>query len=111
MQQECTKEDLRAVKDALEVLSGSWKLQILITLLDESKRFTEIASNIDGISDRMLSKELKDLEQNKLVSRTIYDTFPPLVKYSATEHTKTLNTVIFALKKWGYLHRKTIIND
>ena len=107
--QECSKEDLRAVKDSLEVLNGSWKLQILISLLDGKKRFKEIVRNIDGISDRMLSKELKDLEENKLVTRTVYDSFPPKVEYNITDHTKTLNPVIDALKNWGYLHREKII--
>jgi len=57
----------------------------------------------------MLSKELKDLEVNKLVTRTVYDTFPPTVEYSRTEHSQSLTTVIVALKDWGTLHRKEII--
>lgn len=64
---ECSKTDLMAVRDAIEVLSGRWKLQIMISLLGGTKRFKQIAREIDGISDRMLSKELKDLEENKLI--------------------------------------------
>ncbi|WP_341900174.1 helix-turn-helix domain-containing protein [Fluviicola taffensis] len=106
---DCSKADLMAVKDALEVLNGRWKLQILIALLNGTKRFKQIAREIDGISDRMLSKELKDLEENQLVVRKVYDAFPPIVEYSTTKHAETLSTVIYALREWGYLHRKKII--
>ncbi|PWB27192.1 winged helix-turn-helix transcriptional regulator [Flavobacterium sp. HTF] len=109
MDQDCSKNDLMAVKDALEVLSGRWKLQILICLLDGSKRFKEISKEVVGISDKMLSKELKDLETNQLVKRTVHETFPPMVEYTATEHTSSLYSVIAALKNWGYLHREKII--
>ncbi|MCD9577290.1 winged helix-turn-helix transcriptional regulator [Flavobacterium soyae] len=106
--QECMAA-LLPVRDALEILSGRWKLPILIALSDRPKRFKEISKDINGITDKMLSKELKDLEINKLVTRTVYDTFPPTVEYSRTEHSKSLGEVIMALKDWGTLHRKEII--
>jgi DNA-binding HxlR family transcriptional regulator len=110
---ECSKQAcmgaLLPVRDALEVLSGRWKLPILIALSDRPKRFKEISKDLDGITDKMLSKELKDLEVNKLVIRTVYDTFPPTVEYRRTEHSKSLGNVISALKDWGNLHRKEII--
>jgi DNA-binding HxlR family transcriptional regulator len=106
---ECNPMCSRAVKDALDVLSGSWKLPILISLTKGKKRFKEIAKDIEGISDKMLSKELKDLEMNHLVKRTVYGTFPPTVEYSVTEHTATLHDVMFTLSEWGTVHRKKII--
>jgi len=107
----CSTKDLRAVRDALEVLNGKWKLQILIAILNGTKRFKDISREIDGISDRMLSKELKELESHQLVERKVYDLFPPVVEYSATAHTSSLHTVIYALKEWGYLHREKIIGN
>jgi len=100
---------LLPVRDALEVLNGRWKLPILIALSNRPKRFKEISKDINGITDKMLSKELKDLEINKLVTRTVYDTFPPTVEYARTEHSHTLYNVISALNEWGTLHRKEII--
>ncbi|WP_264523745.1 MULTISPECIES: helix-turn-helix domain-containing protein [unclassified Flavobacterium] len=100
---------LLPVRDALEVLSGRWKLPILIALSNRPKRFKEISKDINGITDKMLSKELKDLEINKLVTRTVYDTFPPTVEYARTEHSHTLYNVIGALHEWGSLHRNKII--
>jgi len=107
--QSCTQTDFRAVRDALEVLNGSWKLQILMSLFGSPKRFKQISKEVEGISDKMLSKELKDLEINQLVKRTVYDSFPPTVEYSITEHALTLDKVVLELKDWGVLHRKKII--
>ncbi|MEP7265218.1 MAG: helix-turn-helix domain-containing protein [Bacteroidota bacterium] len=105
---ECTQATM-AVKDALDVLSGRWKLPIIVSLKFGIKRFKEISKEVTGISDKVLAKELKDLEINQLIKRTVYDTFPPTVEYSITEHGKSLFTVIDELKKWGVLHRKKII--
>ncbi|MBD3582625.1 winged helix-turn-helix transcriptional regulator [Flavobacterium selenitireducens] len=106
---ECTQA-LMHVRDALEILSGKWKLPILIALSTGEMRFRQIATEVNGITDKMLSKELKDLEINQLVTRTVLDTFPPTVIYARTEHADTLSDVIAALRKWGYLHRQKIIN-
>ena len=100
---------LLPVRDALEVLNGRWRLPILITLSEGPKRFKQISKEVTGITDKMLSKELKALEENKLLTRKVYDTFPPMVEYAPTEHSETLKEVIIALKDWGTLHRKEII--
>jgi DNA-binding HxlR family transcriptional regulator len=97
------------VSDALEVLNGKWKLPILVSLKFGDKRFKEISREIKGITDKMLSKELKELELNQLVKRTVYDTFPPTVEYTMTEHGLSLDTVIASLRDWGAHHRKKII--
>lgn len=97
------------VKDALDVLNGRWKLPILIALSFGNKRFKEISKDVQGITDKMLSKELKELEMNKLITRTVYDTFPPTVEYAATEHGRSLFDVIVALREWGIKHREKII--
>src|SRR5688572_10174017 len=97
------------VKDTLEVLSGKWKLPILVSLKYGDKRFGQISKDVRGITDKMLSKELKELELNQLIQRTVYDTFPPTVEYSITVHGHSLDPVIGALKDWGQHHRKKII--
>lgn len=108
--EDCPLKDLMAVRDALEALSGTWKLPILISLIDGNKRFRQIAREVEGISDKMLSKELKDLEMNKLVKRTVYDTFPPTVQYAVTPHAGSLKKVIAALRDWGKLHRRVVFD-
>jgi DNA-binding HxlR family transcriptional regulator len=105
---ECTRFIL-SVTDALDVLNGRWKLPILISLRFGNKRFKEISKDINGITDKMLSKELKQMEVNKLVTRTVYDSFPPTVEYAITKHGRSLDPVILSLRDWGNDHRKEII--
>lgn len=97
------------IKDAIEILDGKWKLLILISLSAESKRFNEIAKEVTGISDKMLSKELKALELNKLVKREVSDESSTMVIYSITPHGKSLERVMKELYNWGLEHRKEII--
>ena len=99
---------LRPVRDALNVLNGKWKLPIIIALTFGPRRFKQISAEVQGITDKMLSKELKELEMNQLVNRTIFDTFPPTVEYSITPHGQSLQKVINELKTWGVKHRKKI---
>jgi DNA-binding HxlR family transcriptional regulator len=100
---------LRPIRDALDVLNGKWKLPIIVALTFGEKRFGEISREVHGITDRMLSKELRDLEINGLVKRTVEDAYPVKVTYALTPHSKSLNEVIESLRKWGILHRKNIL--
>ena len=102
---------LKPVRDALDVLNGKWKLPIIVALSFGEKRFKEISQEVHEITDRMLSKELRDLELNGLVKRNIQDSYPVKVTYALTEHSKSLNTVIEALKNWGILHKKTLQDE
>ncbi len=99
------------VRDALDVLSGKWKLPILVALSLGNKRFSEIAKEIPKITDRMLSKELRDLELHGLVKRTVYDTIPVVIEYSTTDYGHTLDNVIIELRKWGVEHRRRVIEN
>lgn len=107
--EECTKM-IVPVRDSLEILNGKWKLPIIISLSFGTKRFKQIAKDINGITDKMLSKELKDLEVNQLIKREVHDTFPPTVEYSITEHGKSLEKLINELRIWGIEHRKKIMS-
>lgn len=106
--EECIKM-IMPVRDALEILNGRWKLPIIISLSYGNKRFGQISKELNEITDKMLSKELKDLEVNKLITRTVYDTFPPTVEYAITEHGHSLGDVIDSLRVWGQKHRNEII--
>lgn len=107
-QSECMR-DMIPVRDAMDVLSGKWKLPIIVALRFGTKRFREISREIPKISDRMLSKELKDLEINELIHRKVYDSFPVVVEYSLTDYGRTLNEVIEKLRDWGQAHRKRML--
>lgn len=98
-----------SIKDALEAVEGRWKLLILFALSEKPKRFTQIAREVKGITDKTLSKELKNLESNKLIVREVKDTFPPTVEYSITEHGLSLEKVLDELHFWGLAHRAEVI--
>lgn len=98
-----------SIKDVLEALEGKWKLLILFALHDKPKRFKQISREVKGITDKMLSKELKRLEENKLIQRTVYNTFPPKVEYSIPAHGRSLEKVLDELHFWGLKHRKEVI--
>jgi DNA-binding HxlR family transcriptional regulator len=106
--EECSKCIL-PVRDALEVLNGKWKLPIIISLMFGNKRFSQIAKEIPGITDKMLSKELRDLESHELVKRTVFSTIPVTVEYSLTEYGHSLKVVIEVLRDWGLKHRERIM--
>lgn len=98
----------QAVRDTLDVISGKWKLVILSVLLERKRRFKELSREI-GISPRILSKELQELELNHLVKRTVCDTRPVTVEYESTPHSQTLLGVVEAMSDWGYLHHAAVV--
>jgi DNA-binding HxlR family transcriptional regulator len=100
---------LLPVRDALEVLSGKWKIPIIVALMQGNYRFRELHRQVSGITTRMLSKELKELELHGLVKRTVYDTLPVSVEYELTAHGKSLHPVMDSLYKWGSTHRDKFI--
>lgn len=105
---ECAKA-LLPVNDALDVLSGKWKLPIILSLTFGKKRFKQIQNEIEGITPKMLSKELKDLEINELLERRVYDTQPVSIEYKLTSYGETLKPLITELHTWGAKHRKRMI--
>ncbi|MGZ4089497.1 MAG: winged helix-turn-helix transcriptional regulator [Bacteroidia bacterium] len=107
-QNDC-KKNIMAIHDAMDVLSGKWKISIIGVLCYHNKRrFTDILNDVNGISNKMLSKELKELEVNKLVKRTVLETQPITVNYELTEYGQKLQSVIKNLSEWGIEHRKKI---
>ncbi|SRR5258708_2681590 len=106
------KKRMRAVQDSMDVLNGKWKISIISSICCYGKRrFSDILNDIEGISNRMLSKELKELEINQLVKRTVLDTQPITVQYELTEHGNTLQTIITNLTDWGIVHRNKIVGE
>ncbi len=96
------------VRDALDVISGKWKLLILISISSGNNRFREIERSIPKITSKVLAKELKSLEENKLIKRTVYDDSPVTVEYTTTPYATSLSAVIKALRDWGVSHRKVV---
>lgn len=100
--------NVNAIRDALFVLNGKWKLPLIFTLLERSQRFNEIQQSVQGITPKILSKELKDLEENGFVKRCVYPTTPVTVIYEITPYSDTLKSVLHELYLWGTQHRDMI---
>lgn len=105
----CPIQFVLAVNDTLNVINGKWKLPILGSLLFKKRKFTEIQRNIPKITPRMLSKELKDLELNGMIKRTVYDSTPVSVEYELTASGKTIGEVLDKMVEWGVKHRNAQI--
>jgi DNA-binding HxlR family transcriptional regulator len=106
----CPIKFVLAINDTMNVLSGKWKLPIIGTLLFGKKRYMELERSIPRITPRMLSKELKELEINGIVKRTVYDTIPVTVEYELTDSGKTIGEVLDKMIEWGLQHRKAAIS-
>jgi len=106
---ESCSASLNAVKDALYVLNGKWKLPLILTLQDGPKRFNEIQKSLGDITPKILSKELKELELNEFVIRNVFPTTPVTVTYELTEYSSSLDKVIDELRNWGMQHRERLV--
>ncbi|MBL0745688.1 winged helix-turn-helix transcriptional regulator [Chryseolinea lacunae] len=100
--------EMKYIHDTLYVLNGKWKMLIILSLRNGNTRYREIARSIPLITFRMLSKELKELEQNKIISRKVTHDTPVMIEYALTEYSKTLWPLIREMINWGKNHRKVI---
>lgn len=106
---EVCKQSSLALRDAIELLSGKWKFCILLNLSAyKSMRFKDLQEAVFGISPKVLSKELQELEQHLLLTRTVNNTKPVTVSYSITKHANEVQPVLNALVEFGIKHRKKV---
>jgi DNA-binding HxlR family transcriptional regulator len=104
------KQRVLGMNDAMEVLSGKWKIPLLGTLIFKGKmRFMDLLREVDGIAAKMLSKELQDLEMHQIITRTVLQTKPITVEYEITDYGKSLRPLIIEITDWGMNHRRKIM--
>lgn len=89
------------VETTLTLIGDKWKVLILRDLFTGTKRFSELKRSLVGVTQKMLTQQLRDLEANGIVKRTVYPVVPPKVEYSLTELGLSLQPIIDSLKKWG----------
>lgn len=107
----CSSNYVMAVNDTMNVISGKWKLPIIGSLLYGKKRFKELERDIAKITPRMLSKELKDLEMNSIVKRTVHNTIPVTVEYELTDSGRRFKNVLDVMVEWGLEHRQDVMSE
>ena len=108
-----TRYDCEAcpVEASLELFGGKWKGIILYHLTEETLRFNELKRRAGDVTQRMLTKQLRDLESSGLIERKVYAEVPPKVEYSLSKKGKTLKPIIAALKDWGEKHGLKLIKE
>jgi len=108
--QECISNS-RHISDALYVLNGKWKFPLISTLRESSLRFNEILKLVEGITPKVLAKELRELEINGLIERKVISTTPVSVVYESTSYSDTLKNVLYELAQWGKQHREKVRHE
>jgi len=99
------KPELCRVEDALGILVGKWKPIILLHLLQKgTNRFSELKRNMPGITQKMLTQQLRELEEEDIIMRKVYPQVPPKVEYSMTEYGRSLEPILEAMHEWGTAH-------
>ncbi|WP_419900325.1 winged helix-turn-helix transcriptional regulator [Roseomonas sp. USHLN139] len=92
------------VEAAVALIDGKWKCVILFHLLEGTMRFSELRRRLPGVTPRMLTNQLRELEQDGLITRTVYAQVPPKVEYELSALGRSLQPVLGALKAWGDAH-------
>lgn len=107
-----TKEELPAcpVATTVQLIGSKWKLLILRNLLARPWRFNELKKNLDGISQKVLTDSLRSLEEDGIVTRTVYPEVPPRVEYSLSELGDSMRPIIKAMEQWGLGYQKQVKN-
>ena len=101
--------NLCRVDDGLDTLTGKWKLVILLHIVkNRTMRFSDLMKAIPKITQKILTKSLREMEDDDLIKRTSYPTIPPKVEYSLTEHGEELIPIIDSLHEWGIRHKEHI---
>lgn len=104
-------DTLIPVRDALDVLSGKWKIPLIISIRAGNNRFTAIQESIPGITPKVLAKELKEMEIHQLITREVASSYPIIITYSLTDYASSLKPIITALKYWGQNHKNVLFRD
>lgn len=100
---------VRPVRDVIDIVGGKWTLPVLTALSFKSHRFKELQVQIEGITSRMLSKALKDLELNGLVEKEVSQESASIVKYKLTSYGESLDELLVLMRAWGVNHRERIM--
>ncbi|SDC94351.1 DNA-binding transcriptional regulator, HxlR family [Terribacillus halophilus] len=103
------------VTDALGILVGKWKPVILLHLLKNgTQRFNELKRSLPGITQKMLTNQLRELEEEDIIERKVYAQVPPKVEYSITDYGRSLEPILHAMHEWGAkhtIHKQSKQND
>ena len=103
-----TKEEMPAcpVATTVRLIGSKWKLLILRNLLQRPWRFNELRKNLEGISQKVLTDSLRSMEDDGIVTRTVYPEVPPRVEYALSELGESMRPIIKAMEQWGITYKE-----
>lgn len=96
------------VETTLTLISSKWKVLILRDLLDGAKRFGQLKKSLSGVTQKVLTEQLRQMEMDGLVCRTVYPEVPPKVEYTLTELCLTLRPILGAMWNWGEYYKSVL---
>jgi len=94
------------IEVAIDVIGGKWKAQIYYALWYGPLRFSELSRSLPNITQRMLTNQLRELENDGIIDRKVYEQVPPRVDYSISEYGNTIKPILLDMYRWGYMHIK-----
>ena len=105
-----TKEELPEcpVATTVQLIGSKWKLLILRNLLQRPWRFNELKRSLDGISQKVITDSLRSMEEDGLITRTVYPEVPPHVEYALSETGESMRPILMAMQSWGTNYKKTL---
>ncbi len=106
-----TKDELPEcpVATTVQLIGSKWKLLILRNLLDRPWRFNELKKSLEGISQKVLTDSLRSMEEDGIITRTVYAEVPPRVEYALSDVGESMRPILDAMKEWGLKYRETIV--
>ena len=105
-----TKDELPEcpVATTVQLIGSKWKLLILRNLLERPWRFNELKRSLDGISQKVLTDSLRSMEEDGIITRTVYPEVPPHVEYALSEVGETMRPILMAMQEWGMEYKKSL---
>ena len=107
-----TKDEMPAcpVATTVQMIGSKWKLLIMRNLLARPWRFNELKKNLEGISQKVLTDSLRSMEDDGIITRTVYPEVPPRVEYALSELGESMRPIINSMEAWGISYKETIAN-
>ena len=102
------KQNVCPVTNALTILGGKWKINIIFQLSQNTMRFGALRRSLGDVTQQMLTKQLREMERDKLINRKVYDVVPPKVEYSLTDLGRSSLPILKSLHHWGNTKKRTI---
>lgn len=97
------------VATTVQIIGNKWKLLIMRNLLSRPWRFNELRKSLDGVSQKVLTDSLRQLESDGIILRTVYPEVPPRVEYSLTELGESMRSILSAMENWGKSYKDTLL--